>query len=201
MHTERFCGKATPIHDYEASLMIIVEADGDDEAGKIANDIGEICLEHGAIDVFVAAGDRAAEMLAFREKAWPAIVQEGKAEMADVVVPRKHVAEFVKVARRASDGLGITTFMVGHAGDGNVHVAPLLPDTLDAGDRIVEFYRRIFALGVSFGGTISGEHGIGYTKKPFLSIAVGSSKLDLMRRIKLAFDPLNIMNPGKIFDL
>ena len=199
--TEQFRGKETPIHNYEASLMIIVEAEGDDEANKIANDIGEICLSHGAIDVFVAAGDRATELLAFREKAWPAIVQAGKAEMADVVVPRKHIAEFVKKARQASEGLGISTFMVGHAGDGNVHVAPLLPDTDDGKERMSEFFHRIFELGVSFGGTISGEHGIGYTKKPYLDIAVGPSKLDLMKRIKQAFDPNNIMNPGKIFDL
>jgi glycolate oxidase len=181
--------------------MIIVEADGDEESNKMASDIGEICLSRGAIDVLVATGERASELLAFREKAWPAIAQGGKAEMADVVVPRKYIAEFVKKARQAGEGLGIATFMVGHAGDGNVHVTPLLPDTQDAKERMSEFFHRVFELGVSFGGTISGEHGIGYTKKPYLDIAVGASELNLMKRIKQAFDPNNIMNPGKIFGL
>jgi glycolate oxidase len=199
--TEQFRGKETPIHDYEASLMIIVEAEDDDQANKIANDIGEICLAQGAIDVFVASGERATDLLTFREKAWPAIVQYSRADMADVVVPRKHVAEFVKRARQTSKDLGITTFMVGHAGDGNVHIVPVVPDGDDAPARMTEFFQKIFALGASMGGTISGEHGIGYTKKPYLGIAVAPATLELMKRIKQSFDPNNIMNPGKIFDL
>ena len=198
---ERFRGKETPIHNFEASLMIIIEAEGDDGASTVSNEIGSICLAHGAIDVFVAAGERAADLLAFREKAWPAIVHGGRADMADVVVPRARVAEFVQRARQASRELGITTFMVGHAGDGNVHLCPIVPEEPDAEIRMSAFFTRVFELGVSMGGTISGEHGIGYTKKPYIGIAVPGPKLELLRRIKRAFDPNNIMNPGKIFDL
>jgi glycolate oxidase len=199
--TEQFRGQETAIHNFEASLMIIVEAEGEDGATSAANDIGNTCLDHGAIDVFVAGGERATDLLAFREKAWPAIVHSGHADMADVVVPRSRVAEFVQRARQASRDLGITTFIVGHAGDGNVHVAPIIPEGPDAGTRMTAFFRRVFELGVSMGGTISGEHGIGYTKKPFIDIALAGPKLELMRRIKDAFDPNNIMNPGKIFDM
>ncbi len=198
---EAFRSKETPIHNYEASLMIIIEAEGEDEANKLAGDIGEVCLAHGAIDVFIAAGERAADMLAFREKAWPAIVQSGRADMADAVVPRRRITEFVKKAREASRALGITTFIVGHAGDGNVHIAPMVPEGDDSASRMDEFFRRVFELGASMGGTISGEHGIGYRKKPYLSIAVAPSAMDLMKRIKRSFDPNNILNPGKIFDL
>jgi FAD/FMN-containing dehydrogenase len=149
----------------------------------------------------MASGDRARELLAFREKAWPAIAQTGRADMADVVVPRSRVAEFVEQARRASHELGITTYAVGHAGDGNVHLTPL---TLGAGtsrEQAVSLFRKFYELGVSMGGTISGEHGIGISKKPFLDIAVSQPKLELLKRIKNAFDPNNIMNPGKIFDM
>jgi len=199
--TERFRGKETPIHNYEASLMIIIEAEDQDEANSIAGSIGEICLAHGAIDVFVASGDRAADLLSFREKVWPAIVQGGQADMADVVVPRKYVAEFVKRARQAGQTLGISAYMIGHAGDGNVHIAPSVPAGQDSKERMSQYFKTIFELGVSFGGTISGEHGIGYTKKPYIGIAVAPPKLELMKRIKLAFDPHNIMNPGKVLDI
>ena len=98
--TERFRGKETPIH--EASLMIIVEAEGGD---RVSNEIGNICLTHGAVDVFIAGGERAADLLTFREKAWPAIVDGGHADMADVVVPRSRVAEFVQRALRPAGSL------------------------------------------------------------------------------------------------
>jgi glycolate oxidase len=198
---EQFRGRETPIHSFEASLMIIVEAEGEDGANVVCSDIGHICMAHGAVDVFIAGGERAIDLLTFREKAWPAIVHGGHADMADVVVPRSRIAEFVQRARHASRELGITTFMVGHAGDGNVHVSPIVPEESDAGARMSAFFHRLFELGVSMGGTISGEHGIGYTKKPYIDIALPGSKLELMRRIKRAFDPNNIMNPGKIFDL
>ena len=198
--TEGFRGKETPIHDFEASLIIIVEADNDDEATRISNSIGEVCVGRGAIDVYVASDDRATDILAFREKAWPAIAQSGKAEMADVVVPRHRMAEFVTKARVVGRELGITIFIVGHAGDGNVHVTPIAPDAGDSDARMVEFFKNIYTLGASMGGTISGEHGIGFVKKPYLEIAVSGAKLELMKRIKTAFDPNNIMNPGKIFD-
>lgn len=197
---EQFRGKETPIHNFEASLMIIIEADSEAEANRIATQVGEVCLAQGAVDVFVAQGERAADLLAFREKAWPAIAQSGRADMADAVVPRSRIAEFVKKSRQISRELGITTFMMGHAGDGNVHISPVVPEGEDASARMADFFHRVFEVGASMGGTISGEHGIGYIKKPYLNIAVRPSSLDLMKRIKRSFDPNNIMNPGKIFD-
>jgi glycolate oxidase len=180
--------------------MIIVEGEGEEEAARISGRVGEICLEHGALDAFMASGDRAKDMLTLREKAWPAIAQTGRADMADVVVPRNRVAEFVGMARQASRELGITTYAVGHAGDGNVHLTPLSLGPDVEKERATQLFRRFYELGVSMGGTISGEHGIGVTKGRFLDIALSQSKIDLLRRIKRAFDPNDIMNPGKIFD-
>jgi glycolate oxidase len=199
--TEVFRGSETPLHNYEASLMIILETGTDKESSDLSTRVGEICLEHNAIDVFVASGERATDLMSFREKAWPAIVHSGNADIADVVVPRSKIAEFVKSAREISRKLGITTYAVGHAGDGNVHLAPMVPEGTDAQERITQFFRQVFELGVSMGGTISGEHGIGSDKKQFIDIAVSKEKLGLLKRIKKAFDPNGIMNPGKIFDL
>jgi len=198
--TEKFVGKETPIHQYEASLMIIVEAENQSEAARICSDVGELCLGRGAIDAFIANGERASELLAFREKAWPSISQGGRADMADVVVPRKHIAEFVRKAREASRDAGVSVFLLGHAGDGNVHISPILPDSPDGAARMADFFHRVYELGISMGGAVSGEHGIGYLKKPYLETVLAPAKLDLMRRIKVAFDPNSIMNPGKIFD-
>jgi FAD/FMN-containing dehydrogenase len=91
--------------------------------------------------------------------------------------------------------------MVGHAGDGNIHLAPMVPEGIDAQGRLTDFFRQIFILGVSMGGTISGEHGIGSDKKQFIDIAIKKEKLELLKRIKRAFDPNGILNPGKIFDM
>jgi glycolate oxidase len=198
--TEKFRGQETPIHNYEASLMIIVEEKTAEEANNISNRIGEICLAHNAIDVFIASGDRATDLMAFREKAWPAIAHSGNPDIADVVVPRSRIADYIRTVRETCARLGITIFMVGHAGDGNIHLAPMIPDSPDGNERVSEFFREVFKVGISMGGTISGEHGIGMVKKKYIGIAVNQSKLDLMRRIKKAFDPNNIMNPGKIFD-
>ncbi len=199
--TEKFRGSETPLHNYEASLMIILETGSEKESSDLSTRVGEICLEHNAIDVFVAIGERATDLMSFREKAWPAIVHSGNADIADVVVPRSKIAEFVKSAREISKKLGITTYIVGHAGDGNVHIAPMVPEGTDAQERIKQFFQQVFELGVSMGGTISGEHGIGSDKKQFIGIAMNREKLELMKRIKKAFDPNGIMNPGKIFDL
>jgi len=195
----RFRGKEIPLRDYEAFLMIIIEADSDEAMQAQATRLGDICLEHGALDVLVAAGDRARDMTDFREKAWPAIAHAGNAELIDVVVPRSRIADLVQQVMEASRQRGITMYTVGHAGDGNIHFAPLVPDAPDGKDRMKDLFREVYRLGVAMGGTISGEHGIGIAKREYMDIAVPQAKLELMGRLKAAFDPRNIMNPGKVF--
>ena len=97
---------------------------------------------------------------------------------------------------------GITSICYGHAGDGNVHVNILKCDLTDEqwNTRVDEAIREIFTLTVSLGGTISGEHGIGYSQKSYLPIALSAVELKLMREIKRTFDPNGILNPGKIFE-
>ncbi len=199
--TEQFRGKEMPIHNFEASLMIIVEEKTEEEASHVSNRIGEICLARNAIDVFIASGERAMDLLAFREKAWPAIVQGRKPDAADIVVPRSRIPDYIRMVKETSARTGIQTFMVGHAGDGNVHLAPIIPDSPDAIQRMSDFFQEVFTKGIAMGGTISGEHGIGIAKKKYIGIAIDPPKLELLRRIKKAFDPNNIMNPGKIFDM
>jgi glycolate oxidase len=119
----------------------------------------------------------------------------------DTVVPRAHLPQLVRGVKQICAKYGITSICYGHAGDGNVHVN-ILKDKLDAatwGQHLDTAIREIFQLTVSLGGTISGEHGIGYSQKSYLSIALSPAELELMRNIKRTFDPNNILNPGKIF--
>jgi glycolate oxidase len=117
-------------------------------------------------------------------------------------VPRANMTKLVKGVKEIAGKYGITTICYGHSGDGNIHVN-ILKDKLD--DRSWEknldtAIREIFELTVSLGGMISGEHGIGYSQKSYLPIALSEIELDLMKRVKLTFDPNNILNPGKIFE-
>ncbi len=200
---EQYTGKEIPLHDYEAFLMIIIEADSEDEIHQLSSQIGEACLNHGAIDVFVPGSERAKrKLLEAREKFYHVIQHFGMPDIADVVVPRSRIAEFVEKAKGIASEYKIPLVAYGHAGDGNVHLHPMMSRETDkAEDRIKEILTKIYEVGVSLGGTISGEHGLGFAKKGYLDIATDKDKLELMKRVKRAFDPNNIMNPGKVFDL
>jgi len=199
---EQHTGKEIPLHDYEAFLMIIVEADSEDEIHRITSHIGEVCLNHGAVDVFIPGSERAKRnLLEFRERFYSVIRHFGTSDIIDVVVPRSRIAEFVEKVKGMANEYGIPLIAYGHAGDGNVHLHPMSQGTGKSEEKIKELLTKIYKVGVSLGGTISGEHGLGFAKKGYLHMAVDKSKMDLMKRIKKAFDPNNIMNPGKVFDL
>jgi glycolate oxidase len=199
---EQYTGKEIPLHNYDAFLMIIVEADSEDEIHRIASRIEEVCQKNGAIDVFIPGSERAKRMLLeCREKFYPAVSHFGMADLADVVVPRSKVAEFVEKAKEIAGEYGIPIIAYGHAGDGNVHLHPMGKGAEKSEEKVKELLARVYDVGVSLGGTISGEHGLGLVKKDYLPMASDRRKIDLMKRIKRAFDPSSIMNPGKVFDL
>jgi glycolate oxidase len=198
---EQYTGKEIPLHDYNAYLMIIVEAENEDEIHRIARHLGEICLSHGAVDVFMPGSERAKRnLLELREKFYPTVCHCGKPEIIDAVVPRSRIADFIRKVKELAASYDLPLIGYGHAGDGNVHLHPMSDGTEATDTKIKELLTKIFEVGVSLGGTISGEHGLGMVKKVYLPIAADKAKLGLMKRIKQAFDPNNIMNPGKVFD-
>ncbi len=205
---EEFTGKEMPLHDHNAFLMIIVEAMNDEEFQAIATQISEICLAKGAVDVFIPPSERAKRsLLELREKFYPSVCHSGSPEIVDAVVPRNQIAVFIRRVKEAAREIGVPLMSYGHAGDGNVHLHPMLQGTPDSEERIEsekrvkKLFVRIFEIAVSLGGTISGEHGLGTVKKGYLPIAFPPEKIELMKRIKRAFDPANIMNPGKLLDM
>ena len=198
---QQFTGQEIPHHDHDAFLLIIVEASDDDEFQRISQQIGDVCLAHGAVDVYIPGSERAKRnLLESRQKFYPAMQQAGILEIADVVVPRSRIATFVERTHQLGIERGVPLIALGHAGDGNVHLCLMDDGTAAAGERATNLMPDIYRVGAELGGTISGEHGIGVAKKAYLPIATDDVALNLMRRVKLAFDPNNILNPGKIID-
>jgi glycolate oxidase len=200
---ERLLAKSLPFSDAEAQLLIQLTGQRQEEVEADMDRVGELCLEHGALDVLVAS-DRATS-----DRLWEArrlITEALKHEspinyMEDVTVPRASIPPLMSGIQEISQRIGIHAPCFGHAGDGNVHVN-LLKGDLDQEvfeERLEAARKEIYALTLSLGGTITGEHGIGATRKDYLPQALGNAQIDLMRRIKDVFDPNHILNPGKIF--
>ncbi len=118
----------------------------------------------------------------------------------DVVVPRSKIDQLVDFTEKLSQELGIVILTFGHAGDGNIHVNIMVDkDNPVEDEKGREAKRRLFDHVMTLGGTLSGEHGVGITKAPFLSLELDEPSMELMEKIKTLFDPNNILNPGKIF--
>ncbi len=154
----------------------------------------------GAIDTFVPGSESAKRrLLEAREKFYTTLQHRGMLDIADVVVPRSEIAVFVEKVKEISRKYGIPVIAYGHAGDGNVHLHPM-KQSEDKDAQVKELLAEIYEAGIALGGTISGEHGLGSDKKGYFPLAASKEKLALMKRLKQAFDPHNIMNPGKVLD-
>jgi glycolate oxidase len=195
-------GESLPLADArEAGAFLLLQVDGKpDTVDAEAERMGEICLEHGAMDVIMAHDSyKRARMWEVRKQV--SITIENSSPMyipEDVVVPIACIAEFVESLPAFEQQYGIKIYSFGHAGDGNIH----LNITAQSRDEVARVERGICAIlekVVSMGGTISGEHGIGYMKKSFLHLELSPVSLCLQQNIKRIFDPNLILNPGKIF--
>ena len=126
----------------------------------------------------------------------------GLEDIGDAVVPRNKIPEFINMLGEITQKHGILVSGSGHAGDGNVHFSVIAFGTPEEefNRKLPEILKDVFKGSVSLGGTISGEHGIGVTKKKYVPIAIKREQIELMGKIKRVFDPNYILNPGKIFD-
>jgi len=194
-----------PFDEAAAHLLIEVDGDDQDEVQAQYEAIGEICLEEGASDVKVADSPKYQEQIwETRRKLRECIKVVSPIKVSqDVVVPRMEIAALLMGIDEIEKRHGIEILAYGHAGDGNVHVNFLKRDRdeSDWKEALEKAVREVFVLAVSLGGTISGEHGIGLTKRDFLPLALNPAAIKAMRGIKQTLDPKNILNPGKIFPL
>jgi len=201
---ERFQGRPMPHNSAPAYLLIRVDGNLREEVDASYQAVGEICMKNKAVDVLVA------ETKESQNKIWEgrsciidAAKAEGIVEVLDAVVPRNRIPEFLAGLISICSRYGVETQNFGHAGDGNVHTNLLKGNMSDEEwkEKIPKLTEEVYRLSISLGGTISGEHGIGLIRKRFLPMALGDTQVELMKGIKKVFDPNNILNPGKIFDL
>jgi glycolate oxidase len=185
--------------------LLLVEVDGRTaEVGEDAARIVDICRRHGALEVKVAGDEQEAVRLrAARKSAFSALARvKPTTILEDATVPRSEVAPMLESINRIARSFDLTFGNFGHAGDGNLHPT-CLTDERDKQEihKAEQAFDKIFQEAVRFGGTISGEHGVGLAKLKFLEKALGEPAIDMMRKIKEAVDPNSVLNPGKIFSL
>jgi glycolate oxidase len=195
-------GDLLPFAGVEASkAFLLVETDG---APKVIHreieQMGEICLEHEAADVFLAPDShKRAQMWEVRRQVSLRIEEHAPLYIPeDVVVPLGRIAEFIEKLPELAASFGMKIYSFGHAGDGNIHLN-ITAESRDAIQRIEEGIEVILELVLSMGGTISGEHGIGFVKKHLLPLELPPESIRLQKEIKRVFDPNLILNPGKVF--
>lgn len=187
--------------DPGAGAMLLMDVDGPEQiVEQQAERIGNICDEGGALSVLVAQDASQRDRLwAARREMSPAVRRMAKRKLSeDVVVPRQKVADLLSRVDRVTAELGVRSVTYGHAGDGNLHVNYLWDDEdeVPAVERAIE---QLFRDVVELGGTLSGEHGIGLMKAPYLHYEQSTRLIELQKQIKRVFDPKGLLNPGKIF--
>jgi glycolate oxidase len=183
-----------------AGAALIVEIDGDSEAGTL--EALERCLQvtgdHGAVDAFLATDARQ------RRDIWQSrrLLSEATRKIKkrkvseDIVVPRSRIPEMVARTAQLGEKHQLATCSFGHAGDGNLHTQVLFDDESEL-PRVEALLDDLFAVVLALGGTITGEHGVGISKKKYLPRELGADVVALQQRLKDAFDPAGILNPGK----
>ena len=193
--------QSVPI-DARAGAMLLIEVDGD-EAGIDAQleRVSEVVMAGTGVVDLLAAQDAAqrARLWSARKELSLAVRRLSKNKLAeDIVVPRSRICELLARVDRIGEATRVRHLTYGHAGDGNLHVNFLWDDD-DELPRVEEATLRLMRETVALGGTLSGEHGIGVTKAPFLHLEQSEELIALQQSLKRVFDPKGLLNPGKIF--
>ncbi len=187
----------------QANAVLIIEVDGDREfLDKQAAKIAEIIKPLGVVDTKIAETPEESEALWQVRRSVSASLRRVNPDKfnEDICVPRSKVPEMIRKIDRIADKYGIPIVNFGHAGDGNIHVNVMIDSKIEGeqekADRAIE---EVFAGALELGGTMSGEHGVGIMKAPYLQMELADASIDYMKTLKRALDPNNILNPGKIF--
>jgi glycolate oxidase len=195
--------KASPMGlPKETGGLLLMEVDGSKESVVAqAEKIEAIVWEHHAVGCSRTSDPVEAEKLWHaRRTLSQALYTVAPLKIAeDVVVPRSAIPTLIRSLEHMQKRYNLPILSFGHAGDGNFHVNLMIEDTAEHRAKAEEAVKEIFAEAISLGGTMSGEHGIGLSKAPYLRMELSADAISAMKRIKHLFDPNNILNPGKIF--
>jgi glycolate oxidase len=184
--------------------VLLIESDGMEETVVLQEieAIASICRDCGARQVKVARDEAERTRLWLgRKSVSPALARKAPNKLGeDITVPRSAIPEAIRRLKEIGVRHGLPIVIFGHAGDGNLHPS-ILFDKRDPEQwqRAHRMSAEGFALALELGGTLSGEHGVGALKRPYLAKALGPLSIEIQKRIKDALDPLNILNPGKVF--
>jgi glycolate oxidase len=184
-----------------AAAMLIIEVDGFaetvDRQARVAKDF---CEAQGAFNITLARDEQEADRLWMARKLGSVALYRISKTMVteDATVPISKIPEMVRRVKEIEKKYNTTIYLLAHAGDGNMH--PLLtydPGNKEEAERIEKVIREIFEASIALGGTLTGEHGIGLAKKPFIPLEISPAEMQVWKNIKNCFDPKGIMNPGK----
>ncbi len=202
LSAEEFLGKPFPDKSADAYLLLSFDGNTKEEIEKAYEKVCELCLEAGALDVYISETQERHEAIWSARGAFLEAIKASTTEMdeCDVVVPRNKIAEFVKYSNDLQKQFDIRIKSFGHAGDGNLHIY-VLKDALDEATwekKLSDVFDCMYSKARELRGQVSGEHGIGIAKKPYLKESFTEEQHQIMRGIKAAFDPKGILNPGKV---
>ncbi|HVX51792.1 MAG TPA: FAD-linked oxidase C-terminal domain-containing protein [Chitinophagaceae bacterium] len=196
---------AVPVNDdIEAHLVVEVDGNNMDVLMEEMEKVAEILSQYEAGEVFFADdAQQKAELWKLRRRTAEAVKMAGFTIEEDTVVPRAELPALIRRVKKLGNIYGFKAVFYGHAGDGNLHIRIKKEGVSNSFGNIEMsiILRELFTIVRDLGGTISGEHGVGLVQKGFMDIVFEDTNLQLMRSIKRVFDPNNILNPGKIFDL
>jgi glycolate oxidase len=187
----------------DVEAMLIIETDGTDSEAVLREieTVAEVCRENGAREVIVAETEEERDQLwRARRSVSPSLARKAPNKLGeDITVPRSAIPEAIRRIKEISADYGLPIVVFGHAGDGNLH-PNILFDKRDEEEweKVERIVGEIFQVALDLDGTLSGEHGVGTLKKPYMEKALGSLSVEVQWRIKRAFDPQNILNPGKV---
>ena len=188
----------------DVEAILIIETDGSDEAFVLSEmeAVTSICKEQGARQVKIAKNElERSNLWEARRSVTAALARRTPNKLGeDITVPRSAIPEAIRRLKSISLKYGLPIVIFGHAGDGNLH-PNILFDMRDPAQwvKVGQMVKEEFTTALELGGTLSGEHGVGTLKRPYMQQALGPLSIEIQKRIKQALDPQNILNPGKVF--
>lgn len=205
MDAEKYLGKKFPDNSADAYLLLKFDGNTTEEIENAYDNVAKICIEQGAIDILISDTNEREDSIWKARGAFLEAIKGSTTYMdeVDVVVPRSCVNEMVEYIHGLYKEVDIRIKSFGHAGDGNLHAYVLKDDLSEEEwqEKMTAAMDKIYGKARELKGQVSGEHGIGYAKKSYLLESIDPATVEIMRGIKKAFDPKNILNPHKVCQL